>query len=76
MPAVQFEFGSRFAAAFAALVLVLCPALAFAQTEVPAEPEAGRYEEPKLGGPKIYVLSLFDLTDQEQSRVFYEDAQR
>ena len=76
MPAVQFEFGSRFAAAFAALVLVLCPALAFAQTEIPAEPEAGRYEEPKLGGPKIYVLSLFDLTDQEQSRVFYEDAQR
>lgn len=76
MPAVHFRFGRRLAAAFAALGLLLCPALAFAQTEVPVEPEAGRYEEPKLGGPKIYVLSLFDLTDQEQSRVFYEDAQR
>ncbi|MBQ1864801.1 MAG: hypothetical protein II150_09505 [Thermoguttaceae bacterium] len=33
------------------------------------------YEEPpEVGGPKIYVLALFDITDEQQGKIFYEDA--
>ena len=71
-----------FAAALAALILLLSSQSLFAQAEpaavpvaVPApeiEPEA----EPEIGGPKIYVLTLFDVTDEEQSAIFFADAGR
>ena len=92
MPAVHFQFGSRLAAAFTALILFLCPALIFAQTRATAVPPADAdYREPEggyaetendfegyldIGGPKIHVFPIFDLTDKEQSRIFYRDAAR
>ncbi|MBR6387962.1 MAG: hypothetical protein IKS14_06885, partial [Thermoguttaceae bacterium] len=39
------------------------------------EEEDFEYEEPpEVGGPKIYVLALFDITDEKQYKTFYEDA--
>ena len=39
------------------------------------EEEEFEYEEPpEVGGPKIYVLALFDVTDEKQYKTFYEDA--
>ena len=71
-----------FAAALAALILLLSSQSLFAQAEpaavpvaVPA-PEIAPEAEPEIGGPKIYVLTLFDVTDEEQSAIFFADAGR
>ena len=71
-----------FAAAFAALILVLYSQSLFAQSETAAVPpavpasEIAPEAEPEIGGPKIYVLTLFDVTDEEQSAIFFADAGR
>ena len=82
MKTASLRNAAPFAAALAALILLLSSQSLFAQAEpadvpvaVPA-PEIVPEAEPEIGGPKIYVLTLFDVTDEEQSAIFFADAGR